>query len=126
MDMNYLYWAPSSDNPSEKEIVIAGTIFNNNRNYSFQINTMILNFFGTLGKKELNGLVDLVVPRASNIDFIGRITSPSKHSDEVIQSLKDKRIIPFGVIVSAVILKPGEEMEKVKKMSNIKCGLVVK
>jgi len=126
MDMNYLYWAPSSDNPSEKEIVIAGTIFNNNRNYSFQINKMILNFIGTLGKKELDGLVDLVVPRASNIDFIGRITSPSKHSDGVIQSLKDKRIIPFGVNVSAVILKPGEEMEKVKKMSNMKCGLVVK
>jgi hypothetical protein len=40
--------------------------------------------------------------------------------------LKDKRIIPFGVNVSAVILKPGEEMEKVKKMSNMKCGLVVK
>jgi len=126
MDINYLYWAPSSDNPSEKEIVIAGTIFNNNLNYSFQINKMILNFIGTLGKKELDGLVDLVVPRASNIDFIGRITSPSKHSDGVIQSLKDKRIIPFGVNVSAVILKPGEEMEKVKKMSNMKCGLVVK
>jgi len=126
MDMNYLYWAPSSDNASEQEIVIAGTIFNNNKNYSFQINKMVLNFIGTLGQKKLDGLVDIVVPRGTNIDFIGRVTSPGKHTDGVIQSLKDKRIIPYGVNVSAVILKPGEEMEKVRKMTNMKCGLLVK
>ena len=126
MDINYLYWAPSSDNANEKEIVIAGTIFNNDGDYSFQINKMILNFVGTLGQEQLDGLVDLVVPRASNIDFVGRVKSPNKHLDVVIQSLKEKRIIPYGVNVSAVILKPGEEIEKVRKMTNMKCGLLVK
>jgi Zn-dependent protease with chaperone function len=126
MDINYLYWAPSSDNASEKEIIIAGTIFNNDGNYSFQINKMILNFVGTLGQEQLDGLVDLVVPRASSIDFVGRVKSPNKYSFAVIQSLKEKRIIPYGVHVSAVILKPGEKIEKVKKMTNMKCGLLVK
>ena len=125
MNINYLYWAPSSDNGNEKEIVVAGTLFNNDNNYGFQINKMILNFIGTLGQQELSGLVDLVIPRGSNIDFVGRITSPNNKTDEVIQSLKDKRIIPYGVNVSAVIMKPGEEIEKVKKMSNMKCGLLI-
>jgi len=126
MNINYLYWAPSSENDKEKEIVIAGTIYNNDQDYSFQINKMVWNFMGSLGQRKLDGLVDLVVPRASNIDFIGRVTSPNNKTETVIQSLKDKRITPYGVNVSAVILKPGEEMEKVKKMSNMKSALVIK
>lgn len=126
MNMNYLYWAPSSENSSEQEIILAGTIYNNDPDYSFQINRMILNFIGTLGQKQLDGLVDLVVPRASNIDFIGRVTTPQKHLDGIVENLKNKNIIPFGVNVSAVIMKPGEEMEKVRKMSNMKCALVIK
>ena len=87
---------------------------------------MILNFVGTLGQEQLDGLVDLVVPRGSNIDFVGRVKSPNQQSEAVIQSLKEKRIIPYGVYVSAVILKPGEEIKKVKKMTKMQCGLYVK
>ena len=125
MNINYLYWAPSSDNANEQEIVISGTIFNNDKNYSFMIDKMILNFLGTLGQESIDGLVNLLIPRAGNMDFVGRIQAPNNQKDEVIQTLKDKRFLPYGVNVSAVILKPGEEMEKVRKMSNMKCGLLV-
>ncbi len=126
MNMNYLYWAPSSDDSGEHEIVLAGTLYNNDQNYSFQINKLILNFLGTLGQKQIDGLVDIVVPRASNIDFIGRVTTPQKHLDGIVESLKNKNIIPYGVNVSAVILKPGAEIEKVRKMSNINCALFIR
>ena len=126
MNINYLYWAASSDNANEQEIVISGTIFNNDKNYSFMIDQMILNFLGTLGQEKINGLVDLLIPRTGNMDFVGRIKAPNDQKDEVIQTLKDKRFLPYGVNVSAVILKPGEEMEKVRKMTNMKCGLIVK
>ena len=125
MNFNYLYWAPSSENPGENEIVIAGTIFNNDQNYSYRINDLTLNFFGSLGKTKLGGLVDIIVPRGGSMDFVGRITSPNKHAEVVVQSIKDKRIVPYGVNVSGVIMKPGKPIKTVRELANINCGLLV-
>jgi len=125
ININYLFTAPSSNNSTKNEIAIAGTIFNNDKNYSFRIDQMILNFIGTLGKQDINGLVDIIIPRNNKLDFIGRITVPSNQTDEVLQSLIEKKFIPYGVNVSAVILTHKKEIEEVPNLKNMKCGLLV-
>ncbi len=125
MNINYIFWTPSSENNSEIEIIIAGTIINNNPNYSFLINDIILNFAGTTGRMPVNGLIDLVVPRKSEIDFVGRIKSKLDHSETIINSFKNNYYPFFGTNVSAVILKSGGEIEKARGMSNIKCSLSI-
>ena len=126
LDINYLYSAPSSDDPFKKEIIIAGTINNNDPTYSFRIDELKLNFIGTLGVSDLKGLVDIVVPRAGNIDFVGRVSAKPDQAKIILQQFKNKNIIPFSSMVTAVIVKPGEDMQTVNNLARIKTAIAVR
>ena len=126
LDINYIYSAPSSENPFNKEIMIAGTVNNNNPTYSFKLDELKLNFVGTLGVKDLNGLVDVVIPRVGSIDFVGRVQADPLQAKTILENLKNRKILPFSSKVSAVIIKPGEKMENVKGLSKLKTAIVIK
>ena len=126
LDINYVYSAPSSEDPFKKEIMIAGTVNNNNPTYSFKLDELKLNFVGTLGVSDLKGLVDVVVPRVGSIDFVGRVQAEPDQAKTILGDLRNRKIIPFSSKVSAVIIKPGEEMKSVKNLSNQKTAIVIK
>ena len=126
LDINYLYSAPSAENNNDKEIIIAGTINNNDPTYSFRIDELKLNFIGTLGITNLKGLIDLVVPRIGSIDFVGRVTAKPDQASIIVDQLKNRKIIPFSTTVSAVIIQPGEKMQTVKGMSKFKTAIAVR
>ena len=126
LDVNYLYSAPSSEDKFKKEIIIAGTINNNDPTYSFRIDELKLNFVGTLGVTNLKGLVDIVVPRAGSIDFVGRVRAKPDQAKIILEQLKNKNILPFSSMVSAVIVKPGEEMQTVNSLTRIKTAIAVR
>ena len=126
LDINYLYSAPSSEDSFKKEIIIAGTINNNDPTYSFRIDELKLNFVGTLGKTNLKGLVDIVVPRSGSIDFVGRVRAKPDQANIIVNQLKNKNIIPFSSMVSAVIVKPGEKMKTVNNLLNLKTAIAVR
>jgi Zn-dependent protease with chaperone function len=124
--VNNVYKVISSNKDDEDEILLLGTIKNNHSEMSFKINSIKLNFLGSLGITELHGIVDLVIPTNSQSEFVGRIKSPKDISAKVEDSVYNKRILPFGVNISAVILQPGVEVKKVSGFQNITCAMIVK
>tara|TARA_Y100000748_G_scaffold215115_1_gene180442 strand:- start:559 stop:2097 length:1539 start_codon:yes stop_codon:yes gene_type:complete len=126
MNVNYIYIAPSSEDPWKREIMIAGTIYNNDLTYSYKIDEIKLNFIETLGVTKLDGLVDIVVPRSGEIDFVGRVQSKFDQVETIIGNFNKKYLIPYGGSVTAVIIKPGESIKGVGGMAYIKCGIAVK
>ena len=90
MNINYIYWAPSSNNSKDTEISLVGTIINNHDELSFQIDKIMLNFLGTLGTVNLEGIVDVLIPYSSSSEFVARIQSPPEKALAVIEGIKKK------------------------------------
>ena len=85
----------------------------------------MLNFLGSLGVVELSGLIDVLVPYSSSTEFVARVKSPPDKVEKVIESIKKKRVLPFGVETSAVIMRPGKRNKGVVGMMNMKCSMTI-
>ena len=125
MNINYIYWAPSSNNSKDTEISLVGTIINNHDELSFQIDKIMLNFLGTLGTVNLEGIVDVLIPYSSSSEFVARIQSPPEKALAVIEGIKKKKVIPFGVETSAIVMRPGKPNQGVLGMKNMKCSMTI-
>ena len=125
MNINYLYWAPSSNISKDTEISLVGTIINNHDELSFQIEKIMLNFLGTLGTVNLEGIVDVLIPYSSSSEFVARIQSPPEKALAVIEGIKKKKVIPFGVETSAIVMRPGKPNQGVLGMKNMKCSMTI-
>jgi hypothetical protein len=46
-------------------------------------------------------------------------------SEKVLASVKNKKILPFAVDISAVVLQTGKNSKKVKGLQNIQCTMTI-
>ncbi len=120
-----LYCTTSSENETDDQIVLLGTINNNDQELSYQINNIMLNFLGTLGETSLGGVIDLTVSYQSSTQFAGRIIAPKSLSKQVLESLVNKNFLPYGVQISAIVLQPGKDSKKYPTLQNIPCGMLI-
>jgi|TARA_B100000315_G_scaffold242826_1_gene265491 Zn-dependent protease with chaperone function len=125
MEINHAYKTSSSDSDESDEILLLGKIINEHSDLSFQINSIKLNLLGSLGVIELGGIVDVSASYESSTDFVGRIKAPKEMSEKVLESVKTKRILPFAVDVSAIVLQSGKNSEKVTGFQNIQCTMTI-
>jgi hypothetical protein len=73
---------------------------------------------------ELGGIVDVSASYGSSTEFVGRIKSPNEMSEKVLASVKNKKILPFAVDISAVVLQTGKTL-KSKGLQNIQCTMTI-
>jgi|TARA_Y100000310_G_C20625680_1_gene785741 Zn-dependent protease with chaperone function len=125
LEINHAYKTISSDSDKNDEILLLGKIINEHSDLSFQINSIKLNFLGSLGVIELGGIVDVTASHESSTEFVGRIKSTNEMSEKVLESVKNKKILPFAVDISAVVLQSGKNSKKVKGLQNIQCTMIV-
>jgi len=125
MNFKYAYKTISSDKKDVNEIFLIGSIVNNHESMSFQINNISLNFLGSLGVTSLGGIVDIVVPYESETEFVGRIQSPKEHAEAVENSIYNKKMLPFFVQISGIVMRPGKNAKQVVGMKNIMCSMTI-
>ena len=89
------------------------------------IRTPIFMPVGTLGTVNLEGIVDVLIPYSSSSEFVARIQSPPEKALAVIEGIKKKKVIPFGVETSAIVMRPGKPNQGVLGMKNMKCSMTI-
>ncbi len=125
MEINHAYKTLSSDSDKSDEILLLGKIINEHSDLSFQINSIKLNFLGSIGVTELGGIVDVSASYESSTEFVGRIKAPKELADKVLESVKNKNILPFVVNISAIVLQSGKNSKKVTGLQNIQCTMTI-
>ena len=125
MEINHAYKTLSSDSDESDEILLIGKIINKHSNLSFQINSIKLNFLGSIGVIELGGIVDVSASYESSTEFVGRVKTPKELSEKVLESVKNKNILPFAVDISAIVLQTGKNSKKVTGLQNIQCTMTI-
>ena len=125
MEINHAYKTLSSDSDDSDEILLLGKIINEHSDLSFQINSINLNFLGSIGITELGGIIDVSASYESSTEFVGRIKTPSDMSEKVLDSVKNKNILPWSVDISAIVLQSGKDSKQVMGLQNIQCTMTI-
>jgi Zn-dependent protease with chaperone function len=126
MKISHAYKTVSSDGKPQDEILLLGTIVNHHEALSFQVNSIVLNFLGSLGQSPLEGIVEVIVPYDGATEFVGRVRAPKELSEKVEFSVFNKRILPYSVDISAIVLSAGENATKVAGLQNVQCTMTIK
>lgn len=125
LNVKYAYKTISSDKKNEDEIILMGSIINRHKSMSFQIKSISLNLMGTVGVTNLGGIVDVLVPYESETDFIGRIKSPKEHTTSIVNNIYNKKVLPFSVNISGIVIQPGKNALNVVGMRKILCTMTI-
>lgn len=126
MEINHVYKTSSSNGKAEDEFLLLGKIVNHHGELSFQVNSIVLNLLGSIGQTELGGIEEVIVPFDGATEFVGRILAPRHDSDNVQLSVFNKKMLPYSVDVSAIVLEAGENASKVAGLQNIQCTMTIK
>lgn len=125
MIISHAYKTKSSDSQDKDQILLLGKIINNHEELSFQVNSITLNFLGSLGQTQLGGIVEVTVPFEGSTEFVGRIKAPKELSEEAARSVFNKNILPFAVDISAIVLRSGENAKRIMGLQNIQCTMTI-
>ncbi len=126
MEINHAYKTTSSNGKAEDEYLLLGKISNHHGELSFQVNSIVLNLLGSVGQTQLGGIEEVIVPFDGSTEFVGRIVAPKDVTDKVKFSVFNKKILPYSVDVSAIVLEPGENATGIAGLQNVQCTMTVK
>jgi hypothetical protein len=73
----------------------------------------------------LGGIIDVSTSYESSTEFVGRIKTPSDMSEKVLDSVKNKNILPWSVDISAIVLQSGKDSKQVMGLQNIQCTMTI-
>ena len=125
LDINYIYKAPSSNKEDEDIFYLVGSIVNEHQTHSFRIEEITLNILGSIGKVGLQGVEGKTVSLKGFTDFTGFIRVPTKLSQDVHQALENKKILPYSIGLSAVVLQKGKNAKAFGSYQTLQCMLVI-
>lgn len=125
LKINYVFRAPSSNKLDEDVFFLVGSIINEHPDLSFRIDDITLIFLGSLGQTSLEGVAGQTVHYNGRTDFTGIIRSPKYNSDTVMKVLKEKRILPYSIGLSAIVLQKGKDAKKVAGYQIIQCTMTI-
>jgi len=123
--ISHAYQTQSSDNKDQDEILLLGTIVNHHPELSFKINSITLNFLGSLGQTPLKGLDEVIVPYDGGTEFVARVNAPKELSEKTANSVFNKKLLPYSVDVSAIVLKAGGNALKAVGLQDIQCTMTI-
>ncbi len=126
MEINHAYKTTSSDGKAQDEFLLLGKISNHHGELSFQVNSIVLNLLGSIGQTQLGGIEEVIVPLDGATEFVGRIVAPKDVSEKVEFSIFNKRILPYSVDISAIVLEAGENASRVVGLQNVQCTMTIK
>ena len=78
-----------------------------------------------MGVTPLNGIVDLIIPSQTSVDFTAEINCDSSSKDALLSNFKEKNILPFAMKMSAVVLEAGKNPTPLKGLSNFNSSMTV-
>lgn len=125
LKMNYIYKAPSSNKEEEDVFYLVGSIVNNHQTVSFRIDQITLNFIGTLGLTALGGVDGKTVSFGGRTDFTGIVKASTNVSQDVMGALENKRVLPYSIGLSAVVLQRGKDAKRFGHYQTLQCSMAI-
>ena len=115
----------SSNIDDEYVFVLLGKINNRHSYIDFNIKEIQLNFLGSIGVTPIKGIVDLIVPSGATVDFTGELHCRPELKDALFLNFKEKKILPFSIKTSAVILESGRNPKPVKGLNSFNSSMTI-
>lgn len=108
-----IYRVPSSNKSDEDVITLIGSITNNNKVNSYQIEEFKIQSLGVSHIPfQASGLKDIVIGSSSIVDFATTINVKSDLASDLLESIKNKNITPTLKAVR-VDIKPGKDGSRI-------------
>ena len=119
IDLEYIYHTLSSTGSTNNyEIIIAGNVFNLDKEYAFRLENVNVGFLGK--NKIIKGITDSIVMSGDSMSFSGKISCTKEEKELFINDLKNNKFHIRDVFISGLKMdKKGKGMKVDKKISNL-------